>query len=83
MFVLLYPAKCINMYKVLAKKGAGRDGRVRASVGSTGGVGAARPRSSGWLVAEGPLILPVSGFVNRQIELRVVSITSNLSDETF
>ena len=39
----------------IIEKGAGRDGRVGASVGSTGRVGAAR--GSGWLVEEvGPLI---------------------------
>ena len=42
-------------YYCIIEKGAGRDGRVGASVGSTGQVGAAR--GSGWLVEDvGPLI---------------------------
>ena len=50
-------AKCEKkiIFYFIIEKGAGRDGRVGASVGSTGQVGAAR--GSGWLVEDvGPLI---------------------------
>ena len=58
----------MSVYCII-EKGAGRDGRVGASVGSTGQVGAAR--GFGWLVEDvGPLMYTLKNHVQPRTRAR-------------